>query len=139
MTSNHAVLAAARGTMRGEQAGTPRPGQPGGPCGELAGALPAGQQCCCGEEHLTPRQIDVLCAVASGANTDQAAATLNMSSHTITHHLGDMLRRFGAGNRTELVARAYAAGVLVPWTWPSRRSGRRCVGLPSGKPSGGRP
>jgi DNA-binding CsgD family transcriptional regulator len=89
------------------------------------------QSCCCHAEHLTAREIDVLCAVAAGSSTDQAAVTLHMSSHTITHHLGDMLRRTGAGNRTELVARAYAAGILLPGTWPPLWSGRHCVQMSS--------
>ncbi len=85
--------------------------------------------CCCHSEHLTARQVEVLCLVAMGKSTEQAAAMLHMSSHTISHHLGEMLRRIGACNRTELVARAYAAGVLEPGTWPPRRSGRYCVQL----------
>jgi hypothetical protein len=76
----------------------------------------------------------VLCVLAAGSSTDQAAAILHMSSHTITHHLGDMLRRTGAGNRTELVARAYATGILSPGTWPPARSGRHCVQMLSANP-----
>lgn len=86
--------------------------------------------CCCHAEHLTVREIDVLCLVAAGSSTEQAASTLHMSGHTISHHLGEMLRRSGAGNRTELVARAYAAGILETTTWPPRRTGRHCLQLP---------
>jgi DNA-binding NarL/FixJ family response regulator len=98
---------------------------------EWAGVMPglAAPPCCCREERLTPREIDVLCALAAGASTEQAALSLCLSSHTITHHIGDMLCRAGAGNRTELVARAYAAGVLQPGVWPPTRSGRRCLQL----------
>jgi DNA-binding CsgD family transcriptional regulator len=86
--------------------------------------------CCCQAEHLTLRELDVLCLVAAGSSTEQAASVLHMSSHTISHHLGEMLRRSGAVNRTELVARAYAAGILEATSWPPRRTGRFCLQLP---------
>ena len=41
-----------------------------------------------------------------------------------------MLRRTQARNRAELVARAYAAGILTPRAWPPRQSGRRCLQHP---------
>jgi len=43
-------------------------------------------------------------------------------------------------HRAELVARAYAAGVLTVHIWPPRRSGRSCLTLPApaaaGQPAG---
>ena len=87
--------------------------------------------CCCHAEHLTDRELDVLCQLAAGLTNDQAAAAMNLSSHTIAGHLRTMLTRARASNRAELVARAYAAGVLAPHTWPPRPSGRRCLTLPA--------
>ena len=95
----------------------------------IAGQQPA--PCCCHAEHLTDRELDVLCQLASGLTNDQAAAAINVSSHTIAGHLRTMLARSRARNRAELVARAYAAGVLAPHSWPPRRSGRRCLTLPA--------
>jgi hypothetical protein len=37
-----------------------------------------------------------------------------MSSHAIAHHRADMLRLSESGNRTELIAKAYVAGILEP-------------------------
>jgi DNA-binding CsgD family transcriptional regulator len=87
--------------------------------------------CCCQAEHLTDREIDVLCQLAAGLTNDQAAAAMGISGHTIAGHLRGMLARASAHNRAELVARAYAAGVLNPQSWPPRWSGRRCLTMPA--------
>jgi len=94
---------------------------------------PAGQPapCCCHTEHFTERELDILCQVAGGAANDEVATSMNISGHTVAGHLRAMLRRSHARNRAELVARAYAAGVLTPRTWPPRRSGRRCLQHPA--------
>jgi DNA-binding CsgD family transcriptional regulator len=94
---------------------------------------PAGQPepCCCHTEHLTERELDVLCQVAAGATNDEVATSMNISGHTVAGHLRMMLNRGQARNRAELVARAYAAGILLSRTWPPRRSGRRCLQLPA--------
>jgi DNA-binding NarL/FixJ family response regulator len=108
----------------------PLPARPQ-PGSRATAAAIARAPCCCHSQHLTSRQVDVLCLLAGGASTDQAGQALHMSSHTIAHHLRDMLRRSGAANRTELVAMAYASGVLDPGHWPPRSSGRRCIQLPA--------
>jgi DNA-binding CsgD family transcriptional regulator len=87
--------------------------------------------CCCQSPRLTPRQVEVLCVIASGASTDAAAIELCMSSHTLAHHLADMLRLSESRNRTELVARAYAAGILEAACWPPRGTGRYCLRMPA--------
>jgi DNA-binding CsgD family transcriptional regulator len=83
--------------------------------------------CCCGYEHLTAREIRVLCLVAAGLSNTRISESLHLSSHTIDRHLGNMLRRSSADNRAALVARAYYAGVLVPGIWPPSVSGRTCL------------
>ena len=90
--------------------------------------------CCCHAGHLTERELDVLCEAAAGAATGEIAKTLGISSHTVTGHLRKMMRRTKARTRAELVARAYAAGILLPRTWPPRRSGRRCLQPPPPAP-----
>jgi DNA-binding CsgD family transcriptional regulator len=87
--------------------------------------------CCCQAEHLTDREIDVLCQLAAGLTNDQAASAISVSGHTIAGHLREMLARASARNRAELVARAYAAGVLTAHNWPPQSSGRRCLTMPA--------
>lgn len=86
--------------------------------------------CCCHAGHLTERELDVLCHAAAGAANGEIAKTLGISSHTVTGHLRNMMRRTMARSRAELVARAYATGILLPYTWPPGRSGRRCLQPP---------
>lgn len=50
--------------------------------------------------------------VARGYSTAEIARGLNYSEQAITYHLGNLMRRFGCSNRTELVGRAYEAGVI---------------------------
>ncbi|HZC39678.1 MAG TPA: helix-turn-helix transcriptional regulator [Streptosporangiaceae bacterium] len=90
--------------------------------------------CCCHSGHFTERELDVLCLVAAGAANDQIAHALAISSHTVARHLQKMLSRADARSRAELVARAYAAGILLPRTWPPGRSGRRCLEPPPPAP-----
>ena len=87
--------------------------------------------CCCQAEHLTDREIDVLCQLAAGLTNDEAASAMSVSGHTVAGHLRTMLARASARNRAELVARAYAAGVLAAHSWPPRWSGRRCLTMPA--------
>jgi hypothetical protein len=41
----------------------------------------------------------------------------------VTYHLRRLSSRWQAASRTELVARAYALGVLAPGVWPPRAAG----------------
>jgi DNA-binding CsgD family transcriptional regulator len=88
--------------------------------------------CCCRSEHFTEREIEVLCQVAAGLTNDEVATAMNISGHTVAAHLRAMLNRSRARSRAELVALAYATGMLVPHVWPPRRSGRRCIVVPAG-------
>ncbi len=56
----------------------------------------------------------VLALLAGGATTARAARELGLSRDGVTYHLRRLSARWGAANRTELVARAYALGVLAP-------------------------
>ncbi|MFF5532622.1 PAS domain-containing protein [Streptomyces cinerochromogenes] len=60
----------------------------------------------------------VLALLAGGATTARAARELGLSRDGVTYHLRRLSARWGAANRTELVARAYALGVLAPGVWP---------------------
>jgi DNA-binding NarL/FixJ family response regulator len=85
--------------------------------------------CCCHSEHFTERELDVLSLVA--AANQEIATALNITGNTVAGHLRAMLRRSHARNRAELVARAFAAGILTTATWPPHPSGRRCLQLPA--------
>lgn len=68
--------------------------------------------------RLTAREVRIASLLAAGASTAQVAGELLTSPHTVAAQLGGMLRKTGAANRTELIARLYAVGVLVPGHWP---------------------
>jgi DNA-binding CsgD family transcriptional regulator len=69
---------------------------------------------------LTPRERAILCLIAGGLTTSQAAARLHISRHTAAQHIAAMLRRTQARSRGELIARAYASGTLAAGAWPPR-------------------
>lgn len=98
-------------------------------------SVPAGLStgCCCGKEHLTRREIEVLVLVAAGCSNTDIAARLYLSTDTVNHHLHGMLTRSGAHNRAELVARSYVGGLLGPGIWPPTPTGRQCI-VPSPTP-----
>ena len=92
---------------------------------EQAGNL--AESCRCAAAHLTPREIDILLCSAVGKKAVQTARSLGISPRTVEYHLAAMLRRTGSQSSTEMIARCYAAGILVPDGWPPRWSGRLCV------------
>jgi DNA-binding CsgD family transcriptional regulator len=98
-----------------------------------------GRHCRCrsGADHLTDREVEVLLLVAAGKHNKEIAEALGISTRTVDHHLRTMLRRAGVQGRAELVARCYAAEIMVGGTWPPACSGSRCLG-PPGVPEPGR-
>jgi DNA-binding NarL/FixJ family response regulator len=61
---------------------------------------------------FTQRQMSVLHLVASGLTNVQIGEKLHISKYTVAQHIAMMLRRVGAANRTDLVSRAHAEGIL---------------------------
>lgn len=76
-----------------------------------------------GPASVTPAEGAVLALPAQGATTGRAACELGLSRDGVTYHLRRLSARRHAANRTELVARAYALGVLTPGVWPPRVRG----------------
>ncbi|MEU5918437.1 helix-turn-helix transcriptional regulator [Streptomyces sp. NPDC047141] len=79
-------------------------------CGRLesaSGAAPAVPRV-----GLTPRETDVLAAVASGATNATAAARLGLRPETVKGYLRSAMRKLGAHTRLEAVVTARRAGVL---------------------------
>lgn len=64
-------------------------------------------------ERLTPRELDVVAAVAQGLNNAEIAETLYISLATVKTHLNRALRKLDARDRVHLVIHAYRTG-LVP-------------------------
>jgi DNA-binding CsgD family transcriptional regulator len=88
------------------------------------------RRCQSDADHLTDREVDVLLLVALGKHNKEIAQVLGISTRTVDHHLRTMLRRAGAQSRVELVARCYAAEIMVAGTWPPAWSGSRCLAEP---------
>jgi DNA-binding CsgD family transcriptional regulator len=55
---------------------------------------------------LTPRELDVLAALAEGMTNKAIARRLNISLHTVKFHVESVFRKLGARTRTEAVAKA---------------------------------
>ncbi|GAA2832070.1 LuxR C-terminal-related transcriptional regulator [Crossiella cryophila] len=69
---------------------------------------------------LSATRARILEGIAAGATSQRLAARLHLSVRGVEYHLAAMQRAFAASNRVTLVARAYAAGVLVAGSWPPR-------------------
>ena len=57
-------------------------------------------------EHLTGRELEVLEMLAAGRSNQAIASQLVVTLDTVKKHVGHVLGKLGAGNRTEAVARA---------------------------------
>ncbi|GLP69541.1 hypothetical protein TUSST3_61630 [Streptomyces sp. TUS-ST3] len=68
--------------------------------------------------RVSPVEARILALLAGGATTAHAARETGLTTDGVTYHLRRLSARWGAGTRTELVARAYALGVLATGVWP---------------------
>ena len=59
-----------------------------------------------GHALLTPREFEVLAALAEGLTNKAIARRLNISLHTVKFHVESLFRKLGARTRTEAVAKA---------------------------------
>jgi DNA-binding CsgD family transcriptional regulator len=55
---------------------------------------------------LTPRELEVLAALAEGITNKAIARRLDISLHTVKFHVESVFRKLGARTRTEAVAKA---------------------------------
>ena len=55
---------------------------------------------------LTPRELEVLAALAEGITNKAIARRLDISLHTVKFHVESLFRKLGARTRTEAVAKA---------------------------------
>ncbi|GLZ77109.1 DNA-binding response regulator [Actinorhabdospora filicis] len=63
---------------------------------------------------LTARETDVLRLMAAGLSNGDIAARLYVTVETVKTHVGNVLMKLGADNRTQAVVFAYENGVVVP-------------------------
>jgi DNA-binding NarL/FixJ family response regulator len=63
---------------------------------------------------LTPREIEVLETIASGATNAEIAARLHMAEGTVKTHIGNLLAKLQCRDRVALVLFAFEAGVATP-------------------------
>ncbi len=59
-----------------------------------------------GHALLTPREFEVLAALAEGLTNKAIARRLDISLHTVKFHVESLFRKLGARTRTEAVAKA---------------------------------
>ncbi|HEY1541764.1 MAG TPA: response regulator transcription factor [Xanthobacteraceae bacterium] len=65
------------------------------------------------ETPLTPRELEVLAALADGLSNKAIARRLDISVHTAKFHVGSILAKLDADSRTEAVAKAAQRGLVM--------------------------
>jgi DNA-binding NarL/FixJ family response regulator len=63
--------------------------------------------------RLTPRELEVLAAMADGVSNKAIARRLGISFHTAKFHVAAILAKLSADSRTEAVARAAQLGLVM--------------------------
>jgi two-component system, NarL family, nitrate/nitrite response regulator NarL len=66
-----------------------------------------------GHARLTPRELEVLAAMADGASNKAIARRLGISFHTAKFHVAAILAKLEADSRTEAVTRAAQLGLVM--------------------------
>ena len=61
---------------------------------------------------LTPREVEVLAALADGLSNKAAARRLGISPHTVKFHTEQLFRKLGANCRTEAVAKGFRKQIV---------------------------
>lgn len=64
------------------------------------------------DEQLTPRELEVLRLIAEGNANKQIAAQLAVSEDTVKSHVGNILEKLGANDRTHAVTIALKRGII---------------------------
>jgi DNA-binding NarL/FixJ family response regulator len=65
-----------------------------------------------GRQTLSPREVEVLQALADGASIGKIAGTLHLSHHTVRNHIRSAMGKLGVHTTLEAVIRAARAGFV---------------------------
>lgn len=63
-------------------------------------------------DQVTPRELEVLALLAAGSPNPRIAQELVVTLDTVKKHVGHLLGKLGAANRTQAVARARQLGPI---------------------------
>jgi DNA-binding NarL/FixJ family response regulator len=66
------------------------------------------------DARLTGRELDVLLRMAAGRSNAEMAADLVLSVETVKTHVGNVLAKLHARDRTQAVIAAYESGLITP-------------------------
>lgn len=64
------------------------------------------------DDSLTNKEMEVLELLSQGADSCQIAASLSITVSTVHFHVGNILKKLDAANRTEAVVKAAQKGIL---------------------------
>lgn len=62
--------------------------------------------------RITRRELECLQCAANGMTSEAIGAALDLSKHTVTHHLVSVTLKLGANNRTHAIAEAVRMGLI---------------------------
>lgn len=63
-------------------------------------------------EELTPREREVVRLIAEGSTVAAAASALEISAHTVQHHVKNVYQKLGISTRAQLTRRAIELGII---------------------------
>jgi len=81
---------------------------------QLASNPPAGTKRRMRDYGLTPRELEVLCAIGAAMSNKDIAAQLGISEYTVKHHLTKIFDKVGVDTRLELAMTAAHYGLVIP-------------------------
>lgn len=80
----------------------------------MVSARPLGSAEALPRASLTGREEEVLRLMATGLPNPEIAESLTVSLETVKTHVGNVLTKLGAQNRTHAVVIAYESGLVAP-------------------------